>query len=124
MPTNHPRLPREPSQLWMVPEPGRGGRTAALDELTSAVKLEAANNYAKALPILSQPALQQGLLGHYAGYYTALAELRLGHPDEARHAFQALQAPEPIGYLAEAAALGEAESDEALGDHAAALAIY
>ena len=124
LPTNHPRLSRELSHLWMVPDQGRLGRTAALDELASAVKLVAADSYTKALPILSRPALQQGLLGHYAEFYKALAELRLGHPDEARHAFQALQAPEPIGYLAEAAALGEAESDEALGDHAAALAIY
>ncbi len=124
LPTIHPRLPRELSQLWMVPDQGRGGRTAALDELASAVKLAAGDNYTKALPILSQPALQQGLLGHYAEFYKARAELRLGHPDEARRAFQALQAPEPIGYLAEAAALGEAECDEALGDHAAALAIY
>jgi len=123
-PTNHPRVPREVSQLWMAPDQGRSGRTAALDELVSAVKLEAGDHYAKALPILSQPALQQGLLGHYAAFYKALAELKLGHPDQARLAFQALQASDPVGYLAEAAALREAECDEALGDHAAALAIY
>ncbi len=124
VPTSHAPLSRELSQLWMAPDQSRSGRTAALEELASAVKLEAKNNYAKALPMLSQPALQQGPLGQYAKFYEALAELRLGHPDEARRAFQALQLSEPVGYLAEAAAHGEAECDEALGDHAAALDIY
>ena len=124
VPTNHPRVPRELSQLWMVPDQGRSGRTAALDELASAVKLEAGDHYSKALPILSQPVLQQGLLGRYAEFYKALAELKLGHPDQARLAFQALQVSNPVGYLAEAAAVREAECDEALGDHVAALAIY
>jgi soluble lytic murein transglycosylase len=124
LPTDHPRVPRELSQLWMVPDKGRGVRTAALDSFVSAVKLEIEGDYAKALPILSQPSLLQGPLINYAEYYKALAELRLGHPDDARLTFQALQAREPVGYLMEAAALREAECDEVLGDQAAALAIY
>ena len=123
-PTNHPRVPRELSQLWMVPDKGRGARTAALDAFVSAVKFEVEGEYGKALPILSQPSVRQGLLIHYAEYYKALAELRLGHPDDARLTFQTLQAREPVGYLKEAAALREAECDEVLGDQAAALAIY
>ena len=124
LPTNHPRLPRELSQLWMVPDKGRSVRAAALDVFVSAVKLEVEGEYAKALPILSQPSLRQGLFIHYAEFYKALAELRLGHPGDARLTFQALQAREPVGYLMEAAALREAECDEVLGDQGAALAIY
>src|SRR5438094_854522 len=64
-PTNHPRVPRELSQLWMVPDKGRGARTAALDAFVSAVKFEVDGEYGKALPILSQPSVRQGLLTHY-----------------------------------------------------------
>ena len=67
-----------------------------------------------------QPALRQGPLGHYAEYYQGLAELRLGRPADARATFQALAAKNPVGYLAEAAALREAECDEALNDQNAA----
>ena len=140
-PTNHPRLSADPSKLWMAPdtsalrEPqgraehgrgasGGGARTGPLAELAEAVKLEVDSNFAQALPILSQPAIQQGTLGHYAEYYRGLAELRLGRASDARQTFQTLQTKAPIGYLNEAASMREAESDEALGDQAAALAVY
>ena len=57
VPTNHPRLPRALSQLWLVPENGRAVRTVAETELASAVKLEVLADYARGLPILSQPAV-------------------------------------------------------------------
>ena len=140
-PTNHPRLSADPSKLWMAPdtsalrEPqgraehgrgasGGGARTGPLAQLAEAVKLEVDSNFAQALPILSQPAIQQGTLGHYAEYYRGLAELRLGRASDARQTFQTLQTKAPIGYLNEAASMREAESDEALGDQAAALAVY
>ena len=129
-PTNHPRLPSDPSQLWLVPRPATGvGRaapayTAAINEFAAAVKLEVDSNFAKALPILMQPSVQQGTLGHYAEYYQGLAELRLGRPSDARRTFQALAAKNPLGYLVEAAALREAECDEALGDQTAAMQVY
>ena len=140
-PTNHPRLPADPSKLWMAPEAstlrepqgrpeqGRGAtvgsaRPAPLADLAEAIKFEVDSNFARALPLLSQPAVQQGTLGHYAEYYRGLAELRLGRASEARQTFLTLQAKGPVGYLNEAAALREAESDEALGDQAAALAVY
>ena len=81
-------------------------------------------DFARALPILSTPGVQQSPLGSYAEYYKGLAELRLGRTNDAKRTFQALASKEPTGYLAEAAPLREAESDEALGDHAAALDIY
>ena len=103
----------------MVPKGAR--RTS---EFADAVKLEVDGNFAKALPILSKPSLQQGPLGDYAQYYQAFAEMRLGRPAEARRLFQALQSKSPVGYLVEGAALREAECDEALGDQAAALEVY
>ena len=125
-PTSHPRLPADPSQLWLAPDAAAraASRGPAIAEFTQAVKLEVDNNFARALPILTQPALQQGTLGHYAEYYQGLAELRLGRPAEARRTFQALAARPPVGYLVEATALREADADEALGDGGAALQIY
>src|SRR5690242_6212474 len=83
-PTDHPALPADLSQLWMAPSTGSGQgprarapRTASLTEFAKAVKLEVDGDFGKALPILSDPALQVGALGHYAEYYKGLAELRL-----------------------------------------------
>src|SRR2546425_5004393 len=120
VPTNHPRLPADLSQLWLAPAKGRA-RTAAMKAFADAVQLEVDANYAKALPIFSQPSQQQGPLGQYAVFYAGLAQLRLGEAAQARDTFRALQAREPIGYLVEAAAVKEAESDEALGDQPAAI---
>jgi soluble lytic murein transglycosylase len=123
-PTDHPRVSRDLSQLWMAPEPGRA-RTAAQANLAMAIKLESEGSHAKALALLTHPATaQQGPLATYVEYYKGLAQLRLGRPAEARAAFQALQAHTPAGFLAEASLLKEAESDEALNDYGAAVAVY
>ncbi|HEX3645778.1 MAG TPA: transglycosylase SLT domain-containing protein [Vicinamibacterales bacterium] len=122
-PTSHPRLPSELSQLWLAPV-SRGVRTGALSDFAIGVKLEVDSNFAKALPIFMQPPVRQGPLGHYAEYYQGLAELRLGRASDARHTFQELEAKEPVGYLLEAAALREAECDEALNDQNAAMQVY
>ena len=122
-PTNHPHLPADASQLWMAPDRNHT-HTAAMNEFSAAVKLEVDVNYAKALPMFSQPSLQKGPLGDYAIFYQGLAELRLGQPADAKRTFQALEARELTGYLVEAAAVKEAECDEALGDQAGAAAIY
>jgi soluble lytic murein transglycosylase len=57
-------------------------------------------------------------------YYAGLARLRLGQFTEARTLFQKLLTRRPLGYLAEAAALAEAECAEGLNDYAAAVEIY
>ena len=121
-PTSHPRLPGELSQLWLAPI--APARSAALNDFATGVKLEVDANFAKALPIFMQPAVRQGALGHYAEYYQGLAELRLGRAADARQTFQALSARNPAGYLLEAAALREAECDEALNDQGAAMQVY
>jgi soluble lytic murein transglycosylase len=123
-PTEHPRLPADVSKLWLVPQKRAAGRAPALAEFAAAVKLEVDEEFARALPILSSAPVLQGPLGHYAEYYKGLAELRLGRTEEARRTFQTLAAKEPVGYIAEAAALREAESNEAVADHAAAIQIY
>src|SRR5205823_1205130 len=53
-----------------------------------------------------------------------LALMHLGRTADARATFQALESGPIVGYLSEMAALREAECDEALGKHAAALAVY
>ena len=121
-PTDHPPLPVDPSQFWMTPTKANTTRTPALSAFASAVALEADGQFAKALPILSQPLLRDHPLGEYVQYYKGLAELTVGRTTDARSTFQALTASGPAGYLWEAAALREAESDEALGDHKAGYA--
>src|SRR4051812_3505088 len=81
-PTNHPRLPADPSQYWLAPAPSqlRAAKNPTTALFLDAVRLEVDANFAKALPILSQSSLQQGPLGDYAVYYKGLAEMRLGHP--------------------------------------------
>ena len=123
-PTDHPPLPVDPSQFWMTPTKANTTRTPALSAFASAVALEADGQFAKALPILSQPLLRDHPLGEYVQYYKGLAELTVGRTTDARSTFQALTASGPAGYLWEAAALREAEADEALGDYRAALGIY
>src|SRR5438046_10696011 len=86
-PTNHPRLPRDLSQLWLVPD-GRSGRPLSADTVQEAIRLEAESSFTKALSLLSQPAVNQGPLQHYAQYYRGVAQLRLGKLDEARKTFR------------------------------------
>jgi soluble lytic murein transglycosylase len=123
VPTNHPRLPADITQLWMAPDRSHV-HTPAMAEFAAAVTLEVDGNFAKALPIFSRPSLQQGPLGFYGQYYQGLAQLRTGHAAEARDTFRALEARDPVGYLGEGAALREAESDEALNDFASAAQVY
>src|SRR4029079_1515320 len=123
-PTNHPRLPADPSQFWMAPSSSPAPPTAAVAEFAAGVKLAVQGNYQKALPIFSQSRLTEHPLAGYALYYKGLSELRVGRLEDARRTFQALAARTPVGFLSEGAALREAEASEALGDERAALAIY
>jgi len=121
-PTAHPAIPIDSSQFWLAPD--RSLRPLADIAIGNAVGLVGSGEYTKALEILSQPANRQGLLGQYALHYSGVAQLRLTRAAQARSAFQAVQGQKPVGYLAEAAALGEAEADEALNNQAAAVGVY
>jgi soluble lytic murein transglycosylase len=124
VPTNHARLPADLSQLWMAPARLDATRPTALAQFAAAVKLEVDGQWASALPILVRVTPLVGPLRGYGEYYTGLAHLRVGRPAQARDIFHSLVLRAPDGYLAEAAALREAESDQALGDSSAALAVY
>ena len=123
-PTDHPPVPTDASQAWMIPTKVHTTRTAALSAFITGVKLEDEGSSAKALPILSRPLPREHPLSRYVQYYKGLAQLSLGRAADARDTFQALNATAPAGYLNEAAALREGEAHEGLGDPSAALAIY
>ncbi len=125
-PTIHPPLPADPSQFWLVPTAAnlRAARTPQMTQFAEAVKLETDSEFARALPLLAQDSIRQGPLGDYALYYQGLAELRLGRAADAKQTFETLIAKPPVGFLTEGGALRLAESEEALEDYSAALAIY
>jgi len=122
VPTAHPAIPMDPSQFWLTPD--RTLRPLSEVAVGNGIRLEGTGEYTKAIELLSQPANRQGLMGLYALHYTGVAQLRLTRAAMARTTFQAVQAQKPVGYLAEAAALGEAEADEALKENIAAVTVY
>lgn len=124
-PTPHPPVPRELSQLWLAPERGASASAArsSSSPLAVAARLAADGDYSKSLGIV-EPLAKDGPLGQYATYYAGLMQLRLHRTADALKSFRALQDQKPVGYLAEAAALGEAEAQEALDAADAAVRIY
>lgn len=125
IPTAHPTVPRELSRLWLAPvaEDHVAG-SSVLARLASGVALYQQGKYADALTRMSPRTSLDKPAADYAAYYSAQAQLKLGHVESARRQFAVLTASQPVGYLSEAAALGEAEAAEAAGDHAAAQRIY
>ena len=122
VPTTHPPVPRASSQLWLVP--ANSERGPASNPLAAALWLMDEGGFAKAAAALATAAAQRGLLADYAAYYLAVADRELGRHESARDRFRALAGRQPAGYLAEAAALGEADAHEALGDPEKAVAVY
>ncbi|MGE3178672.1 MAG: transglycosylase SLT domain-containing protein [Vicinamibacterales bacterium] len=121
-PTDHPRLSLNANHLWLAPDGGRA--TAATGALQRALALFDEGKDAQALAALSTPDAQAGVLGPYATYYAARAQMRLDKHVDALRMFRAVQERDLPGYLREAAAIGEAEALEAEGDHDKAAAIY
>jgi tetratricopeptide (TPR) repeat protein len=68
--------------------------------------------------------VQRLSLAEYPIYDDASKALELGRFSEARDLFKRVLAARPIGYLSEAAAVGEAESAEGLKDYDRAVEIY
>jgi soluble lytic murein transglycosylase len=125
-PTIHSPLPRNATDLWLVPSetPAMIRAAAAYEPLSQAAEATASGEHERALSLAGQPALAATPLADYAAYYKALGALRLSRAGEAQEGFRALRKREPGGYLSISAALGEADAATALGDHARALAIY
>ncbi|HET7220132.1 MAG TPA: transglycosylase SLT domain-containing protein [Vicinamibacterales bacterium] len=125
-PTVHPALPRNASDLWLVPaeSPSSARAATAYQPLVDSVRALAAGENERALTLASRPSLATGALADYAEYYKGIAQLRLTRAADARETFEGLRKRSLAGYLTTAAAMGEAEAAVALGDHARALAIY
>lgn len=125
-PTAHAALPSDASDLWLVPaEADRTARsTRAYEPLLQAVAHYQDGDFARALQLLTTPALQATALGDYARYYAGLSQLRLGRAAEARRTLDALLQRKPEGHLAFAAAMASADAAEADGDSPRARRIY
>jgi soluble lytic murein transglycosylase len=125
VPTSHPPIPSEPSLLWLAPTRNdRVSLTPATTRFASGIDLYQKGKYADALRLLSSRSSLPRPAADYASYYTAQTQLKLGRPDVARREFAALSARTPVGYLWEAALIGEAEAAAAAGDHASARRLY
>jgi soluble lytic murein transglycosylase len=127
VPTAHPPLPAQRSQYWFVADaafsPAAARRDAAIDQFARGIELIASGDFAAALPLVSVRDLDGSVLGPYARYYTAVAQVGLSRVDAADATLQALAPAKLQGALKEAAALlqasvavkrGESESAEDL----------
>jgi soluble lytic murein transglycosylase len=124
-PTAHPALPRNESDLWLVPS--AADRTArasvASQTLASAVRLYQSGDYGAALTALRRVSAATAL-ADYVDYYKGLSELRLKQLKDARKTFDALIDRKPQGAIALRAALADGEAAETDGDFREAMAIY
>src|SRR5262245_53390405 len=97
VPTNHPILPKDLSQLWLVPT---SVRPAAAD-LQAALQLQARGEYSRALAGFQRAASQDGSVGLYSTFDMAVTLLNMGQAEQARRLFRSVLDRRPIGYLAE-----------------------
>jgi soluble lytic murein transglycosylase len=124
-PTEHPTLPRDESDLWLVPSAAdrsaRVSPTAAT--LAAAVRRYRDDDYAGALTTLSRLP-SSAALDDYIDYYTGLAQLRLQKYQEAKKTFTAIADRKPQGAVSLMAALAQGETAEAAGEYREAVNIY
>ena len=125
-PTAHPPLPKNPSELWLVPadSPAMTRAATTYEPLAQAAAAIGAGDFERALTLASRPAFASTPLAGYAAYYKGLAQLRLSRPADARDTFASIKRGGADGYLPTAVDLATAEAATALGDHARALGIY
>jgi soluble lytic murein transglycosylase len=107
--------------------PSAGDRTAAaahpaLVHLQAALRLYADGKYDLALGRFALAASPASPLRTHAAYYAGVSELRLRRFQSARERFTDLKHTQ--GFVGEAAALGEAEAAQGLGDFDEAVEIY
>jgi len=121
----YPAVPADAAKLWLAPDRAAKARvTRALTGLAEGVRLLTDEKYQRALPLVTSRGLADTPLADYASYFKGVILLREGRLDEAQKAFDELRAKEPVGYLAEAVRLREAETAEARGDYQAAIGVY
>lgn len=121
--TPHPPMPRELTQIWLAPD-RTAARSATNATISSAARLFAGGDYSKAIAAVSQQTAQQGPLALYATYYTGVSQLRLEKPADALKSFTAIAEQKPVGYLAEAAVLGQADALLALNKPSDAVSLF
>jgi soluble lytic murein transglycosylase len=124
-PTVHAPVARDASQLWMAPAASLKAKAAAnpaLVQLQAGLRVYADQKYEQALVRFLAAAAPDSPLRAHAAYYAAVSELRLRRFDIARRRFAGLK--KTAGFIGEAAALGEAEAAQAVGDFRAAAEIY
>jgi soluble lytic murein transglycosylase len=124
-PTRHPAVPADPDELWLVPNGGevRAADSALVDRFRRGVALLADDKAREARPLVSAKALASTPLADYATYFTALADLQLARPEEARGRLAPLVEERPPGHLGQAVVKAAAAAAAAAGDHAAAVAL-
>jgi soluble lytic murein transglycosylase len=124
-PTVHPPVARNAAQLWMAPaasDQATAASNPALVHLQAGLRLYAGEKFEQALARFTSAATPTSPLGAHAAYYAGVSELRLRRFDAARQRFAALK--DTVGFVGEAAALGEAEAAQAQGDFEEAATIY
>ena len=121
----YPAVPADAAKLWLAPDrAAKAGVTRALTGLAEGVRLLTDEQYQRALPLVTARGLADTPLADYASYFKGVILLREGRLDEAQNAFDELRAKEPVGYLAEAVRLRDAETAEARSDYQAAIGVY
>ena len=80
--TVHPPLPADPSHYWLTPDPD-SPPDPSLAGFARGVALIADNDFAEALPLVTNPALQATPLATHARYYAGVALIGLERLDEA-----------------------------------------
>ena len=124
-PTAHPVLPRNETDLWLVPSSSdRNARANSVTQaLAAAIESYQSGDHARALTLLNRID-RPGPVADYVDYYRGLAQLRLKRFAEARSTLDAIVARKPIGAVAPAAALARGEVAEEAADYRTAVAIY
>jgi soluble lytic murein transglycosylase len=125
LPTAHPPVPAASDEFWLVPAATRAEANAALyKRFAEGIENIDDDEYAAALPKVSEPRLQRTPFAEYATYYTAVAHMHTGRAEQARAEFQRLRAHDVDGVLNEWALVGEAQAAEAQGRFTDAAPLY
>lgn len=128
--TLHPPISRDASALWLAPTAAdlQLATTKPFSTLKAAVEAlkdgRAAESLKLLTPLLDRSRQAVSPLDAYVTYYAALADIGLKDFDRAEHRLKDLRDEFLHGYLAEAAALAEAEAAEAQAEYDAAAKIF